>query len=951
MTVSEAARSKAARIKPATLEQEVLRLLKRHGKHGERVLLLRADPVWSGLPAFTLGPYAIRVEACVSRLAVLEQVTRHVAADDDTFLVLLTDREDTDLGSGILSNVLRQKVFDVEPWRLIEDKFGVQRVDPRLAADAWIAEALVDAMPDNAPRMAGTVLSRDVALRHLALRRLGLQDRLAAEDLDAAALIRWSAEPSLVANFLTLRQVEREGLSAWLAESTGPAGRVLLAYLANRSVVEGPERAGGPEAMALGLVSQVLWAPAAGDDTERARGGIMYRFDLGDLSDTDIRTYAAAAAKTVGELLEAGSGTDDHLAHAVLERAEALLALLNARDAAQYSDIIRSGFEHRMGTVANRLESTLDALGSPQPGGEPFIALAEAVAALRRHRWARVHDHRAVQAEMAQRLVQWLRADPADPASVSDVGTGIHQHMDAWAWVDRAVGHVWTGEDVNAELKQAYRRLYQEVRARRSALDHAFADRLATWTSAGSHPGSMLTVERVLPEVLAPLVAGPKDRRRPCLFLVLDGMSGAVATELAEQLRERRWEEYDPWGEGSTPRRRAVVAALPTLTKYSRASLFAAALTEGGQEDERRAFDAHPFWKGRRVRLFHKGGVLGDAGESLGAELEEALNDTDTAVAIVLNTIDDALDKGRERADSSWRIADIGVLRTVLDHAFYLGRAVVVTSDHGHVLDRGAVHRPVSDSASARHRTGESGPAGAGEVTLAGPRVAARGQQVVALWDEQARYTAKHAGYHGGVSSAEVAIPLMAFLPLGAGVPAGWSWLEDQKPSWWSLNAPESTVERRPVPSGKPARRSRTKDADEQQMTLIEVASAPADHTADGTAEVVSDSAAATAAALLKSPVLAAQRELMSSRAVPLDQVEAAVTALLRAQGNLLPAAVLAERAGVRAARAGGFAITLQRLLNVENYSVVTVEDGGRTVRLDVARLRIQFGLGKGTGT
>ncbi|GAB3810394.1 hypothetical protein GCM10027605_48400 [Micromonospora zhanjiangensis] len=70
--------------------------------------------------------------------------------------------------------------------------------------------------------------------------------------------------------------------------------------------------------------------------------------------------------------------------------------------------------------------------------------------------------------------------------------------------------------------------------------------------------------------------------------------------------------------------------------------------------------------------------------------------------------------------------------------------------------------------------------------------------------------------------------------------------------------------------------------------------------------------------------------------------MERALRALLDAKG-VLPAAVLAERAGEVSARAGGFANMLQRILNVDNYPVLSLIDNGRTVRLDVTLLREQF--------
>lgn len=338
------------------------------------------------------------------------------------------------------------------------------------------------------------------------------------------------------------------------------------------------------------------------------------------------------------------------------------------------------------------------------------------------------------------------------------------------------------------------------------------------------------------------------------------------------------------------------------------------------------------------MELFHKAAVPGPAGEMLREDLTKALSDTDVLVAVVLNTIDDTLDRGREGIDTGWRVADVGALRTLLDHARYHGRAVILTSDHGHVVDRGSELRPAPDAESARHRTGQT-PAGEGEVERTGARVVAPGGRVVALWDADGRYAARRAGYHGGASLSEVTIPLLAFLPFGAAAPPDWHALPDQTPAWWSLDtAPRPVAAETPVPptSERPRRRPKPAGVTEGQ-TAFDIG--PAQKRAAEAAP-----AAGTAAlvdALLGSEMFQAQHGT-TPRKVPLTKVTAAVTALLDANG-VLPAVVVAERAGEQVSRAAGFATTLQRIFNVDNYPVLSLADEGRTVRLDVRLLREQF--------
>ncbi|WP_405088320.1 BREX-2 system phosphatase PglZ [Microbispora sp. NBC_01389] len=906
----------------AALEQEVTRLLRKYAGQQEKALLIRAQPLGNGFGTMTVAGQRMRVVSCVSPLAVLEQVTEHAESDDDAVLVVLTGAEDSDLGTGLLSRVIRQRVFVVEPWRLIEESFGAQHLDPRLAAESWAGEALVDAMPPGGwPRLAGPLLTRDTALRALAVRRLGL-DRIGVdpENLDASALLLWSRDLEQVEAFRLLREAERAGLIAWLRECAGGTADVLFPLV---------ESGHAGDALALGLVCAALWHPQAGSTAQRAQGGVLSYIAMarpGEIKVTDqaVREFAAAAEQLTGWML--ADRRDENAgrhAHAVLDRAEELIAQFGAGSAAQHSLLLRSSLDARIEAVAQTLRTSIHdhcAVGK----------LAQAVAELREHKLADIHAHRVRRAEMAQRLVQWL-ATPNPTAS--GAGAAVQAQMGEWGWVDRARDDIWAGEELNRTLQSDYRDLYALVRDRRRALDEEFAGRLAASTAAGADPGQILMVETVLPRVVAPLVTGGNGHRRPVLLLVLDGMSTAVATALGEELRAERWEEYDPVaGADEEPRRRAVVAALPTVTQVSRASLFAARITTGGPDDERAAFEKHAFWKGKKARLFHKGGLPGDAGETLGDDLVQALNDDATAVAVVLNTIDDSLDKGR--ADVPWRISDIAGMRTLLDYARYQGRAVIITSDHGHVLERGSELRRADGVRSARHRSAGP-PADAAEVELAGSRVAAADERIVALWDPHVRYTDKKAGYHGGASLAEVTIPLLAFLPLGAAAPTGWRALPDQSPSWWSLDAPGPVAPAVQAPARTKPRKNGKKQDQQERPGLFDVAMA--------SPEVPQAPETALVAELLDTELFQAQQRLMP-RKVPAAKIEAVLVALLES-GGVLPLPVAAERAGEPVVRAAGFAATLQRIFNLDNYPVLAVVDNGRTLKLDVALLREQFGL------
>ncbi|WP_279329417.1 BREX-2 system phosphatase PglZ [Streptomyces sp. OS603R] len=959
MTTTSAVRLNAATITQYLASESGLKPDRR------RVVLLRAAPSWDGPDELSWGERRrARVAAAPSPLGVYELVLAHQkpSAAGPEVLVVLTDREEAELGPDLLAKVHRQRVNAVDTWDVVREAFGAHAPDHRLFEENWAAEALLDAAPPHGgwPKLAGGVLSRREALTALALRRLGIgrydpdakSSRTTADggdELDIHTLLRWSLTPGGPERLLALRTPERTGLVRFLGEEeqAGRAGQALLALVTAEH---------GPDAVAFGLVCAALWGHAdATADAEdyRARGRAERWFGEeppaeGEHLDALAAAFGRSCEEFVSALLLAGRADGDEaaaearrLTNSVLDRAAALARQFGAERAAGTSPVLAAGLAARFTAAGEALSS-----GAPE-------RIAAAVKDLGRHRLAPDPDHgvRIERVRMAQRLARWLATDP--PVDTATVADAIARHVTETGWVDLALEHIESGGDPDPALRSAYDTLCASARERRREIDRHFAWVLAARSATDRGPGGMLTVETFLPEVVAPVV---KAKERRVLLLVLDGMSAAVAAELGEQLRDH-WAEYDPLpGAKDTPRRRAMAAALPTVTAVSRTSLFAARLMKGTQADEKRLFPAHRFWGGEDVAVFHKDDLrAGSSGEPFGPDLHDALVGDRTHVAVVLNTVDDRLASEQKLGDGAWRLSDIGGLRALLRSAADQGRAVIVTSDHGHVVDRRAARVDADDVRSARHRA----PGGAvveQEILLTGPRVLdpEPESRIVALWDADARYTSRKAGYHGGVALAEFAIPVLAFLPFGAKPPSGWRELGSQQPAWWSLpregaQPPRAQTAAVPVPAPKKATPKRTRSEAKpakKHETLFDVALVPST-SEDGallSAAPVSP-VDALVEALLESEVFTAQVELLA-RKPDLVRVEKAVRALLDS-GGTLPMTALAQRVGLPASRpADGFAAVLRQLLNHDGVQVLETLPDGRTLRLHAGLLRDQFELG-----
>ncbi|GAA2275708.1 hypothetical protein GCM10010145_38390 [Streptomyces ruber] len=933
-------------------------------------MLLRAAPSWDGPDELPWGERRrATVAAAPSPLGVYELLLarQKPSATGPDVLVILTDREEAELGPDLLARVHRQRVNAVDIWDVVREAFGASASDHRLFEENWAAEALLDAAPPHGgwPKLGGGTLSRREALTALALRRLGIgrydpdaEDSPASaapstgsDDLDIHTLLRWSLTPGGPERLLALRTPERTGLVRFLGEEeqAGRAGQAMLALVTAEHE---------PDAVAFGLVCAALWGTPTRRRTWRTTGpGDGRSAGSGRSLPFRASTWTCSRRPSVGPALRgvrlrsvAGGRADGdetaaearRLTSAVLDRAATLARQFGAERATASSPVLKAGLAARF-TAA----------------GEALLAgdterIAAAVAALTGHRLVRDPDNgiRIERVRMARRLAQWLATDP--PVDADTVAAAIDRHVVETSWVDLALEHIESGGDPDAVLRSAYDALCASARDRRREIDRHFARVLATRTASDRGPASMLTVETFQPKVVAPVV---KAGERRVLLLVLDGMSAAIAAELGEQLRDH-WAEYDPLPEAKgSPRRRAMAAALPTVTSVSRTSLFAARLMKGTQADEKRLFPAHRFWGGEDVPVFHKNDLRAESsGEPFSPELHEALVGDRTHVAVVLNTVDDRLASEQKLGDGAWRPSDIGGLRALLRSAAAQGRAVILTSDHGHVIDRRGARVDAARVQSARHRA-PGGPVTEKEVVLTGPRVLdpEPESQIVALWDSDARYTARKAGYHGGAALVEFAIPVLAFLPFGAKPPSGWRELGGQQPTWWSpgLRVPEqpSRADAATVtaPASVPSKLSKrtmneTKVARNHEA-LFDMALVPAESGEDTLLAAVPVSPDdAVVEALLRSEVFAAQVQLLA-RKPDLVRVEKAVRTLLDV-GGTLPVIALAQRVGLPANRpADGFAAVLRQLLNHDGVQVLETLPDGRTLRLNARLLRDQFKL------
>jgi hypothetical protein len=528
--------------------------------------------------------------------------------------------------------------------------------------------------------------------------------------------------------------------------------------------------------------------------------------------------------------------------------------------------------------------------------------------------------------EMARRLARWLLTPIVSGASLPD---SVEWQADQGAYVDWARFRLLGGDELS-ELSQAYAACRQALIARRNEFARSFAQTLVQWNAqVPDDTGRVVPLERVLDKVVAPIAAA-----QPVLLLVMDGLSTSIFRELFSRIATQGWAELVPASSGKPL---VGVAAIPTVTEVSRASLLCGRLMVGTQAQEKPGFASHPaLLANSRVeltpRLFHKGD-LSDAG-SLAPEVRAAIsNPRQQVVGVVYNAVDDHL-SGPDQLNQRWSLEDLRLLLPLLREAREARRVVVVTADHGHLLEDGTTLVPGGQS--DRWRRGDSA-ASPSELLVSGGRVVTSDgtNTVVCLWGESSRYAGRKNGYHGGLSPQEMTVPLSVFVPVGAGL-AGWSLAPPTEPEWWEL-PPILHAQKRPVPVSPPQPARKKPVSTDAQPGLF----APVDLPLPAAEEAPADD---WIASLLASPVYASQRQLAARVALADDKMRLLLEALSE-RGGKLSRNALANRLSMPEMRLSGFLSAVRRLLNVDQMQVLGVDEAAGTVELNIALLQQQFNL------
>ena len=830
-------------------------------------------------------------------------------------IILLTRLQQGDLGNDVVARLARSRLFPVDHWASLCALFKAKELD-RSIGDPALAQALMEYAPaDGYPPVSAGVLDAGTVWRAVSRHVFEMGE----SEPDLVSLLLWASSKTGASRYFAVGDDLRASLGQRLADGLGDAAKAILRFLASGA---------GADALALAVACQVVF----GDGDEEVMSAAAARMEQyhqnKPISVGVGRALGRIATEAIADL---DRREDPRIAQQHLQRADELLRQFRCDDHAYRNCLTLLGYEQRLARFGTQIEAVLDATGTT--ASELPEKLQQGITL---HRVAKLgrRAEQVLRTEMALRLTRWLSQSPPSVTSFADMADAYRKEL---ALVDWARESICRGED-EAGLSRAYQRLDREVLARREEFNHTFARSLTDWTSVGSTAGEVRGVEDVMAQVVARIAEA--DNR--LLLIVLDGMSWAVCHELLEDIRRDHW--FDATTDESSSPPIPVIAAIPSVTGYSRASLLSGTLEKGDASVERRNFGENaPVRKVCDKRhppvLYHKKGVSEGSRGVVGDDLSRAiLSQSNRVVGVVINAIDDFLSRG-DQMPMLWSINRIGHLGSLLKLARDSGRVVILASDHGHVW-----HRPESTSFSSdegsRWRANTDEPRD-GETIVQGSRVRDfDGRNVViAPWSESIYYGRQQNGYHGGITPQEMVCPLVILTDRSSAYSGLYS-CEYSKPEWWSsaptlTAAVEEPLVTVPVRKGQASLFNLDEVADGMNVNsrpMSDLSSIP--HPRD----------TGWIGQLLASEAYRNQKDLIRRHA-PEDDVVRRCLETLEASGGMMTPTAFSKSADVPAARLDGLVARIQRLLNVDGYEILTLSRAENRIELNIGKLKRQFDL------
>ena len=742
----------------------------------------------------------VRIRAAESALAARELLGDH---RDGDWLVVVTDRDDDDLGAGILAHFIWQRLRSPDPWEAVRTRFAATGIDPALTSrpdNRELATALVAATPAAGwPAAPAGVLTRTHALGAVAATHLGFD----TDTADVLGVLRWSIAAQSVASLGALRRSVGDLLADttldWIAQRAGSAAGPIRALLSRGELAD---------VVPLGLVLRLLTADRYDPPTSAS----------GPTCSGPARTAVGRSQPFAGRIdrprASSGRAVVRPDSRSARRRRRRALPRPGRRDPHARSR------PSRWRATPNFSPADYGHASSRLPTPCAGQSLHPAIAAVHGHRRDRLGSGAGAPARHDHATSRTLRGrGPACPVACRGrscrpvprgrptLGALVRQYLDSAAWADAAINDAFGGVD-DPSLSECTRTPSSRPRRqRRRAQERRFARALAsapipTGRGVPRHSGTVWYLEQLLPGCVIPLA-----RKAPVLLLVLDGMSAAVATEiLSDATDTARLARGCPARSRHPPKDRSArgvaigdrgesrLSALrpPNPRAAARRTARVRRNHRQGREDHCAALPQEEQWTRRQ-----------QAGRS--ARTSAAPSMTSTAAG-------HRRPEHHRRRARPQRPRGHGVDRRRRQAPRTAARPGRSRRAHRRRDRRPRSHRRTPprhqrsypEISSARSRPATA-PVQDDEIEVSGPRVLTDGHRAVLAVDETLRYGPLKAGYHGGASAAEVVVPVAVLVPDETRNQAGLDLLPPQEPTWWLTSAaaprhPRADQLRRPRP-------------------------------------------------------------------------------------------------------------------------------------------------------
>jgi hypothetical protein len=874
-------------------------------KNGAHSFAIFTTEAWDGPDRLQIDGIEHLVMPCVSDLQAREALLR--AGEEKKPAVLLCAVSSDKLGDDVIARLAKRRVFAPQPLDILTELFSARIVDPRVLSTKALVEALLDRVPLTGYKpAAGGALDLQQAWQALLEQVLGVS----IDGPSLSQLLEWSLDPTKIKALADLNPQLKQSFVDWFARTRGESIRFMMAAI-DASI--------GADLIPLGLTLGLVFSPELQKESEyhAARGRLEKYFGGKDIDPESAGAWFRAAEGVVLPLLEE---PDVLSLRGLLKGVDALLADLKLQGFAYLSNYSPAGLAGRFDRLGKALQEAVKAKSSANLD-QVRICLAH----IGQHTLSPVESDRQDRAEMAFRLIRWLKTTtmPDATAIFPDLMDFYHRDGGFLDWARNRLRET----DVSGPMQAAFQQILQRVDERLVPLEKRFAEKLADWTKAEQQSSRLICIEDVLSKVVVPASKG-----QPVLLLVLDGMNAAVFRQLVRDIERQAWTEIANDGLGVP---RPVLATLPSVTQISRRALFLGRLDPSKSGTEQGEFSGNDFLlqaSGSQVRpkLFLKGDLQEQGYGGLAPEVRAALADKKCrVVAVVVNAIDDHLDSG-DQVVFTWGMDRIKPLRELLKLAAEAGRLVLMTSDHGHVLDFGTRQlNATRGDAGDRYRM-DTDSIEDGEIVFEGARVEkAAGQKKVTLaWSSDVRYAAQKRGYHGGANPQEMMIPFAILSGPNAMPASGWEEVPPYEPDWWRTTGGEAAVK----VTGPEGKRQRQEDVDAVKgLDLFEQAKAKKDEASQAWVD-----------ALLQSKVYLEQLKLAVRGAPPREVITTLITTIDARGGSIMKPA-LAQALGVPLFRVDGLVQNISRILNVDGYEILSFDRNAETITLNAKLLKAQF--------